>query len=259
MVPCLHVLADGRARASREAIAAVADRERLSEEARGVVMSSGYLQHVNRISWALSYLYRAAAVQRPSRGVYVITDVGRSLLEAHPSGLTEKTLRTVPGYRTPRTSAAAPPVVTEPVVTEPIVTELVVTEPGADDTGSVELDPVEQIEAGITRIHEDVAAELLARLHSLDPAFFEQAVLDLLMGMGYGGADGTATRTQLSNDGGIDGVIDQDALGLNRVYVQAKRYALDAAVGRPEIQGFVGALQGRQTNHVVELDEDFFL
>lgn len=77
-----------------------------------------------------------------------------------------------------------------------------------------------------------------------DLAFFEQAVLELLVAMGYGGADGRATRTQLSNDG----IIDQDALGLSRVYVQAKRYALDTSVGRPEIQGFVGALHGQSAN-----------
>jgi len=112
---------------------------------------------------------------------------------------------------------------------------------------------VEQIEIGIARIHDEVSADLLTRLHEREPAFFEQAVLDLLMAMGYGGAEGTATRTQLSNDGGIDGVIDQDALGLSRVYVQAKRYALGASIGRPEIQAFVGALHGNAANQGVYL------
>lgn len=118
-------------------------------------------------------------------------------------------------------------------------------------TATPEVDPTEQVEEGIARIHAHVAAELLTRLHGNDPAFFEQAVLDLLIAMGYGGADGAATRTQLSNDGGIDGIIDQDALGLSRVYVQAKRYALATAVGRPEIQGFVGALHGQAANQGV--------
>lgn len=131
----------------------------------------------------------------------------------------------------------------------------------ADDPGSATpltaseqeapLDPVEQIESGIERIHAEVAVDLLRRLHDREPAFFEQAVLDLLMAMGYGGAEGTATRTQLVNDGGIDGVVDQDALGLSRIYMQAKRYALDSSVGRPEIQGFVGALHGNQANQGV--------
>ena len=97
----------------------------------------------------------------------------------------------------------------------------------------------------------DLRFVILDELHAREPAFFEQAVLDLLMAMGYGGAEGTATRTQLSNDGGIDGVIDQDALGLSRVYVQAKRYALDASIGRPEIQAFVGALHGNAANQGV--------
>lgn len=104
---------------------------------------------------------------------------------------------------------------------------------------------------GIERIHASVAGDLLTRLHAGHPEFFEQAVLDLIMAMGYGGAEGTASRTHLSNDGGIDGIVDQDALGLSRIYVQAKRYALDASVGRPEIQAFVGALHGNQANQGV--------
>ncbi len=107
---------------------------------------------------------------------------------------------------------------------------------------------MEQVEDGISRIHADVVAQLLGRIRSQQPAFFEQAVLDLLIAMGYGGAEGHATRTQLSNDGGIDGIVDQDALGLSRIYVQAKRYSFDSAVGRPEIQAFVGALHGNQAN-----------
>src|SRR5690606_22611172 len=89
------------------------------------------------------------------------------------------------------------------------------------------LSPVEQIENGVERLHADVADDLLGRLHAQEPAFFEQAVLDLIMAMGFGGADGKATRTQLAGDHGIDGVVDQDALGLSRIYVQAKRYAVD--------------------------------
>lgn len=88
-------------------------------------------------------------------------------------------------------------------------------------------------------------------MHDQEPAFFEQAVIDLLIAMGYGGTEGHGTRTQLVNDGGIDGVIDQDALGLNRIYVQAKRYALDGSVGRPDIQAFVGALHGQQADRGV--------
>ena len=95
-----------------------------------------------------------------------------------------------------------------------------------------ELTPLEQVDDGQRRNEEMVAEELLKRLHEREPAFFEQAVLDLLMAMGYGGSFGSATRTQLSNDGGIDGVIDQDALGLSRIYVQAKRYEMSKSIGQ---------------------------
>lgn len=234
MVPVLRLQADGEVRSLRSIRTEVAATA-LTEEQRAVVLPSGSPKADNRIGWAVSYLYRVEALERPARGEYRITDVGRRLLADHPSGISEMELRTYarPGdvWWAARVHDSAPDA------------DVVTTTP--------EVDPTEQVEVGIARIHADVAAELLTRLHANDPAFFEQAVLDLLIAMGYGGADGAATRTQLSNDGGIDGIIDQDALGLSRVYVQAKRYALDAAVGRPEIQGFVGALHGQAANQGV--------
>ncbi len=236
MIPSLQVLADGETRRTRAIGEAAADRLGLADEDRAALIPSGQLRYQNRANWALSYLYRAGAVERPARGQYRINDVGRRLLAEYPGGLVERDLRALPDYVTPH------------------VKPNTVSAPGSGvgvDDAETALDPVEQIETGIARIHADVAAELLSRLHAQDPAFFEQAVLDLLMTMGYGGAEGTATRTQLSNDGGIDGIIDQDALGLARIYVQAKRYALDSSIGRPEIQAFVGALHGNQANQGV--------
>lgn len=229
MAPSLQVLSDGEVHKARQVCNTAADILGVSVEQRQVLIPSGQQRYLNRSLWALSYLSRAGAVERLSRGHYRITDVGRSLLAAHPSGFTEKTLRTIPGYVVPGSSGSAQPAT-------------------RNDTGSEEaseLSPTEQVEQGIDRIHATVAEDLLKRLHTQEPAFFEQAVLDLLMAMGYGGTEGRATRTQLSGDGGIDGVIDQDALGLSRVYVQAKRYAPDNSVSRPEIQSFVGALQGK--------------
>lgn len=245
MIPSLHVLVDGQVRRSREIVARAADLLKLSETDRAVLIPSGQEQWKNRGNWALSYLARAGAVERPSRGRYVITDVGRELLEAHPGGMTEKDLRSVPGYDSPRlaqkAAADAAPATPAPVVEE-----------------RTELDPDEQIENGIARIHADVADQLLTRIQAQDPEFFEKAVLDLLMAMGYGGAEGSATRTQLSRDGGIDGIIDQDALGLSRIYVQAKRYASDNTVGRPAIQEFVGALAGNAASQGVFLTTSRF-
>jgi restriction system protein len=236
MVPSLQVLDDGEVHRARAINDAAADLLGLTDEDRAALITSGQPRYRNRAMWALSYLSRAGAVERPARGQYRINDLGRRLLSEHRGGLTERDLRALPGYVSPQVKAST--------VTQ-AGSEAVVEE---DETA---LDPVEQIETGIARIHAEVASELLSRLHAQDPAFFEPAVLDLLMKMGYGGAEGTATRTQLSNDGGIDGIIDQDALGLARIYVQAKRYALDASIGRPEIQAFVGALHGNQANQGV--------
>lgn len=245
MIPALHVLVDGQVRRSREILDRAADLLQLSEIDRAVLIPSGQEQWKNRGNWALSYLARAGAVERPSRGRYVITEVGRKLLEAHPDGMTEKDLRSVPGYDSPRL-AQKPTVAPSPATPAPVVEE------------HAELDPDEQIENGIARIHADVADQLLTRIQAQDPEFFEKAVLDLLMAMGYGGAEGSATRTQLSRDGGIDGIIDQDALGLSRIYVQAKRYAQENTVGRPAIQEFVGALAGNAANQGVFLTTSRF-
>ncbi|MCW4601564.1 restriction endonuclease [Janibacter hoylei] len=233
MVPVLRLHTDGEVRSLRSIRTGVASAT-LTEDQRAEVLPSGSAKSDNRIGWAVSYLYRVGALERQARGQYRITDIGRRILADHPQGITEVQLRqhARPGD-TWWVAKAHEPAAASPVTATP------------------EIDPTEQVEEGIARIHADVAAELLTRLHANDPAFFEQAVLDLLVAMGYGGADGRATRTQLSNDGGIDGIIDQDALGLSRVYVQAKRYALDTSVGRPEIQGFVGALHGQSANQGV--------
>lgn len=217
MAPVLQVLSDGDTRKARDICNAAAEILGVSSASRRELLASGQARYINRSTWALSYLFRADAIERPSRGHYRILPLGAELLATHPQGITEADLRTLPGYVTPRRKST-------PVAPAPGPSE---SEP--------ELSPTEQIEAGVERLQSAVASELLARLHAGDPEFFEQAVLDLIMGMGYGGAEGTATRTQLSNDGGIDGIVDQDALGLSRIYVQAKRYILDASIGRPEI------------------------
>ena len=230
MVPILKALSDGKIRSRRELYDLVARDTRLTDEQRSEVLDSGEPRYENRISWAITYLIKANALVRPSRAHHVITESGRTLLDAHPSGLTEADLRLIEGYDDGRKKH---------------VVEV------AETPAPEELDPYELVERGIARINSEVASNLLSRLHSHNPAFFEQAVVDLVVAMGYGGADARATRTQLSNDGGIDGIIDQDVLGLSRVYIQAKRYSLDSSVQRPDVQSFVGALQGQQANQGV--------
>lgn len=237
MAPALQVLLDGEVRRSRQIVEGAADLLDLTPEQRQILIPSGQQQWVNRGNWALSYLSRAGATERPSRGHYRITDVGRKLLANHPDGITEKHLRGLSGYPG-KSNRKAFPASSASVAIEAAEVETA-------------LDPAEQIASGVARIHADVADQLLTRLLDQEPVFFEQAVLDLLMAMGYGGAEGVATRTQLSNDQGVDGIIDQDALGLSRIYVQAKRYGPDNTVGREAIQAFVGALAGHQASQGV--------
>lgn len=253
MAPVLRQLTDGDTVRAREMYELVADAVGLTDEERQETIGSGQLRLHNRVGWATSYLARVGAVERPSRGRYSITDVGRKLLSDHPGGITEKDLRALAGDPDAPHTYYALKAMDQSSAAGAIEDAAEGEHAGGTGVGQTQLDPEEQIEVGIERLHANVAADLLTRLHANDPAFFEQAVLDLLMAMGYGGAEGTATRTQLSNDGGIDGIVDQDALGLSRIYVQAKRYALESSVSRPEIQAFVGALHGNQAGHGVFL------
>jgi len=238
MLPSLQYLSDGEIHRTREIVVAAGDILGLTDEERRIVIPSGQEQWVNRGNWALSYLARAGATERPSRGRHQITDVGRKLLAEHPAGITERDLRALSGIANAPNTFEAFPTATE-------------TNASTADVVDTALDPEEQIASGVARIHADVADQLLTRILAQEPVFFEQAVLDLLMAMGYGGADGSATRTAISGDGGIDGIDDQDALGLSRIHVQAKRYAPDNQVGRPAIQGFAGALAGNQAHQGV--------
>lgn len=235
MAPTLRVLSDGRLRSARETRDEAARVLGVTDEAKLEVIPSGQLRWENRALWALSYLARAGALDRPTRGHYRITGEGQQLLAEHPSGIAQSALKAWTdrhGVTLVSTSAAN-------AVSAETPPDLAM------------LSPLEQVEDGISSLHSAVASELLSRLHSQRPEFFERAVLDLLMAMGYGGTQGRATPTQLSRDGGIDGVIDQDALGLSRVYVQAKLYDPKSTIGRPAIQGFVGALHGQQANQGV--------
>jgi len=236
MAPVLQVLESGKDRRYRDLWQAVVDRLSLSDDIKSEKMSSGGSRAENRINWATSHLFHANAVDRPSRGVYRITDIGRQILVSKPNKVTLADI--------------------EPFadLTDVFWTGRAKSNPKNGVTSIANLDedlePREQIEAARKRIHEEVASELLRRLQDKDPGFFETAVVKLLIAMGYGGAEGQGQVTPLTHDGGIDGVIDRDALGIDRVYIQAKRYAADGRVQRPEVQSFVGALSGKASSGV---------
>lgn len=242
MAPVLNAIATGEVSARRDIYDRVAAATHLTDEQMSDLLSSGEAKYQNRISWAMTYLTKAKLVSRPRRAHFEITDIGREFLAQHPADISQADLRALPDYDDPRKAARNR-------------VEFI----GVSDVAPEQLlDPIEQVEEGIARINEQVGAELLERLSSQKPAFFEQVVVDLIVAMGYGGQDARAVRTQLSNDGGIDGIIDQDILGLNSVYVQAKRYALDRSVQRPEVQAFVGALHGKRATQGVFLTTGTF-
>lgn len=240
MIPTLRVLSDGVTRHWREFQPLVADEVGLTDEQKAERLSSGGLKYENRIGWGVSFLTNVGALTRPSRGHYQITDAGRTLIDLFPNGAREKDIKQL------GEDPASPIRIYQSTVTrdKPVqATEIETADAAA-------LTPIEQVQNGIERINQEIAADLLDRLQGKEPGFFEQAVVDLLLAMGYGGTTGTGNVTQLSNDGGIDGVIDQDILGLNRVYIQAKRYSVGNTVGRPDLQAFVGALSGKADSGV---------
>lgn len=225
IVPTLEVLSDGHPQHRREVFESVATFAKISDEARAETLKSGGTRYEQRMGWALSHLSKAKWVTRPDRGYYVISEAGRKALADYPGGFDYTLAREKFSQFWPeRTKTPAPSANLE-----------------ATDEIS---DPIEVIEDAIGRIEASVGEELLTRLRDSHPDFFEQAVVDLLLKMGYGGASRRGRRIGGSNDEGIDGLIDQDPLGIDQVYIQAKRYKQGNNVGREAIQAFVGALHG---------------
>jgi restriction system protein len=227
IVPVLRALEDGRTLHRKDLFHEAANRAGLSESARLETLNSGGLRYEQRMGWVLSHVTRANWIDRPTKGHYCVTDAGRKWLHDNPDGINYSQAHEIFAQYWPKSE-------------KPAASQVLHSEPVAPE----ELEPVEQIEDGINRIHDDVGAALIQRLRDGHPDFFEEAVVKLLLKMGYGGAEQRGRRIGGSGDGGVDGVIDQDALGLDRIYVQAKRYADGNNVGRETIQAFVGALHG---------------
>jgi restriction system protein len=229
VIPVLRVLAGGATMHRKDVFDATAEVAGVGSDGRAETLTSGGSRYDQRAGWALSHLTKAGWISRPSRGFYAITDEGRVQLSAHPEGFDYALARETFAPFWPKREARVPSALSS----------------DNDALLAVEiLDPIEQIEDGISRIEEEVGADLLVRLRESHPDFFEQAVVNLLLAMGYGGAEQRGKRIGGPNDEGIDGVIDQDALGLDRIYVQAKRYKDGNNISRETIQAFVGALHG---------------
>lgn len=231
MLPVLSVAAGGEVRVPTAA-QIIADQLGLTEDEREEMLPSGKqrLLH-NRVHWAKFYMSKAGLIESPKRGVFVASAAGQALLATKPERIDVDTLKGFPSFAEFYGQAGAS--------AEPDQAATTVAATLSDAT------PEEQIDAAYSVMTAALKADLLQRVLEQSPAFFEHLIVDLLVAMGYGGSHEDAAR-QLgkSGDGGIDGIIDEDRLGLDRIYVQAKRYAIGSAVGRPEVQGFVGSLVG---------------
>jgi restriction system protein len=198
----------------------------------------------NRVGWAMTYLVQAGLAERPRRAHLRITEAGRRALVENPDRIDMKTLERYPSYLEFKTRGReAGGAAGDDVTNGNRATEL--------DT------PEALLDAALAQNTAAIEAELAQRMLGLSPTGFEELVIRLLEKMGYGKAGGLE-RTPPSGDGGVDGIISQDPLGLDRIYVQAKRYAPDNVITRPKVQEFVGALFGKQGDRGVYITTSSF-
>jgi restriction system protein len=229
MLPLLRAAERGECRI-RDVAESLADELGLSEAARAKRLSSGQTVFYNRVQWARTYLAKAGLIESTRRGYFRLTPRGEEVLASNPERIDTRFLSQYEEFRqfidqgnnqNDRNSPAPSPLPTHP----------------PDQT------PDEIIRLEHRRIEDALATELLQRVRAASPEFFERLIIVLLLKMGFGGATTDAgRRLGRSGDNGVDGVIDQDALGLDRIYVQAKRYGANNPVGAEQIRNFAGSL-----------------
>lgn len=232
MLPVLKHAARGETRVP-EVAEKIADELGLTREERDEMLPSARqkLLH-NRIHWAKFYMAKAGLLEMPQRGRFIASDLGRVLLASNPEGVTVQTLMQYPAFRDFYRGSNTRP--QQHALSNP-----------SQPTTSDEVTPEEQVEAAHATLQEALRQDLIQRVLQNSPSFFENVIIDLLLAMGYGGSlRSAAAQLGRSGDGGVDGIINEDRLGLDRVYIQAKRYAPDNSVGRADVQAFVGSLVG---------------
>jgi restriction system protein len=228
MLPLLAFAGDQKEHSLRQTIEALAEQFRLSHQERTELLPSGrQATFHNRVGWARTYLTKAGLLEATRRGHFRITSRGLEVLGQNPAAINIASLRQFPEFlafqRTAREEAVEP----------------------SGEPPSTTQTPEEQMDAAYQEIREALARDLLQAIKGQSPAFFERIVLDLLVKMGYGGTRKDAGQALgRSGDAGIDGIIKEDRLGLDVVYIQAKRW--EGTVGRPDIQRFAGALAGQR-------------
>jgi restriction system protein len=231
MLPLLDAVKDGKEHQSRNLVESLAATYQLTQSERAQLLPSGKSPTFdNRVGWAKTYLKKAGLVEQPKRSFISITERGSEVLAKNPAIINMKYLEQFPEYISFKDNEQ------EKQSTKPEV-----------NLDLYEDTPEELLEKSHLKLVNSLAGELLENIKACSPSFFERLVVELLLAMGYGGTRADAGRAiGQSGDGGIDGIIDEDRLGLDSIYIQAKRW--DSVVGRPEIQKFVGALQGQRAH-----------
>lgn len=226
MRPLLRLASDGKEHSMKESVSRLASEFSLSEQERTALLPSGVQPiFTNRVAWTKTHLKMASLLDSTRRGYFQITDLGKKILFENPEQIDLRVLRAIPGYLDKR-DGKKPDDSKAPLI-------------DAEESRT----PEEQIESACAALRENLGREILEKLLKSPPSFFENTVVELVVAMGYGGTRKDAGKAiGQSGDEGIDGIIKEDRLGLDTIYLQAKRWSL--TVGRPEIQKFAGALQG---------------
>jgi restriction system protein len=249
MLPVLETLSDGKTRDRRTLTNAMSNHFKLTPDERNQMISSRNAPVIrSRTGWALTYMKQAGLIDSPRRGLYQITPAGQDVLTSAPNRIDNDYLMRFDGFRDFRARSRRDNKTAAGRAQIP-----------NDEQSSASLieTPDEALEQAYSRLRTTVEAELIDTIKSVAPEFFEELVVDLLVHMGYGGNRAEAARAiGRTGDGGIDGVIDEDRLGLDSIYVQAKRW--DSSVGRPEIQKFAGALQGQRATKGIFITSSTF-
>jgi restriction system protein len=244
MLPVLKLAADGEEHKFSQSVEELADEFNLSTEERNELLPSGS-QAVfnNRVGWARSYLKQAGLLASPKRGFFTITPKGIELLATSPERISISVLEQFPEFIEFKNRKK------EKNETESQSEDAVVQ----DSTQT----PEDALASAYKQLRATLEAEVISTVKDASPSFFERLVVDLLVKMGYGGSRQDAGKALgKSGDGGIDGIINEDRLGLDVIYIQAKRW--EGSVGRPEIQKFAGALQGQRARKGVFITTSFF-
>lgn len=240
MLPLLKLAQDQQEHSLHDAINFLAGKFSLTQAEREELLPSGrQAAFDNRVGWARTYLKKAGLLESPKRGYFRITDRGLSVLKQNPSKINNRFLRQFPEF----------------VAFQKPAEEMAVRQNAQTDN---EQTPEEEIESVYQQLRKELASELLDTIKGCSATFFERLVVDLLVKMGYGGTRQDAGQAiGKSSDGGIDGIIKEDRLGLDIVYIQAKKWD-GTSIGRPEIQKFAGALQGQRARKGVFITTSTF-